>query len=112
MCSGRDQRQARQRRGQGAGYAGFHSGDSFAERSVSYSENGICGPIAQTARACIEDARFNEPASARFVGLDDLTLKNAEARCIHWLLRQCPIPYESALFEMELEPPNVLWQPS
>jgi CRP-like cAMP-binding protein len=62
--------------------------------------------IAQTARACIENARFNEPASARVVGLlDDLTLKNAEARCIHWLLRQCPILYESAPFEIELDLP-------
>jgi hypothetical protein len=40
-----------------------------AERSVSYSENGICGAIAKTARACIADARFNEPASARVVRL-------------------------------------------
>jgi CRP/FNR family transcriptional regulator, dissimilatory nitrate respiration regulator len=43
----------------------------------------------------------------RVVGLlDDLTLKNAEARCIHWLLRQCPVPYESAPFEIELEHPK------
>ena len=33
-------------------------------------------------------------------------LKNGEARCIHWLLRQWPIPYESAPFEIELEHPK------
>jgi len=38
--------------------------------------------------------------------LDDLTLKNAEARCIHWLLRHCPTPYERASFEIELEHPK------
>lgn len=38
--------------------------------------------------------------------LDDLTLKNAEARCIHWLLRHCPIPYEEESCEIELEHPK------
>ena len=38
--------------------------------------------------------------------LDFSVLKNGETRCIHRLLRQCPIPYESAPFEIELEHPK------
>ena len=38
--------------------------------------------------------------------LDDLTLKNAEARCLNWLLRHCPIPRSSHPFEIELESPK------
>jgi hypothetical protein len=38
--------------------------------------------------------------------LDFLRSQNGEARCIHRLLRQCPIPYESAPFEIELEHPE------
>ena len=44
--------------------------------------------------------------------LDFSVLKNGEARCIHRLLRQCPIPYESAPFEIDLNILNVLWRPS
>ena len=38
--------------------------------------------------------------------LDDLTLKNAEARCLNWLLRHCPIPVRKAPCEIELENPK------
>jgi CRP/FNR family transcriptional regulator, dissimilatory nitrate respiration regulator len=38
--------------------------------------------------------------------LDDLTLKDAEARCIHWILRQCPNSDESTPLEIQLEHPK------
>ena len=47
----------------GEGYPGQRAG-ADAERGDCHSENGICGAIAQTARACIENARIDEPASA------------------------------------------------
>ena len=38
--------------------------------------------------------------------LDDLTLKDAEARCIHWLLRYFPDPEGDAPAEIRLEHPK------
>ena len=38
--------------------------------------------------------------------LDDLTLKNAETRCLNWLLRHCPTPRSSHPCEIELESPK------
>ena len=38
--------------------------------------------------------------------LDDLTLKDAEARCIHWLLRHCSYPEGDAPAEIRLEHPK------
>jgi CRP/FNR family transcriptional regulator, dissimilatory nitrate respiration regulator len=45
--------------------------------------------------------------SRNVVGLpDDLTLKNAEARCLNWLLRHCPTPRSRHPCEIELESPK------
>jgi CRP-like cAMP-binding protein len=104
----------------------FHPGDSFAEASLVSEEGYPASGRALTPSAVIliPKAEFvtllrKRPELAlrmlasmsqhlrRVVGLlDDLTLKNAEARCIHWLLRQCPVPYESAPFEIALEHPK------
>ena len=104
----------------------FHPGDSFAEASLVTGEGYPASARALTLSAVIvvPKAEFvqllhKRPELAlRMVAsmgahlrkvvdlLDDLTLKDAEARCIHWLLRHCPIPYESAPFEIRLEHPK------
>ena len=73
----------------------FHPGDSFAEPALTSKELALrmLASMSQHLRTVV-------------ALLDDLTLKNSEARCIHWLLRHCPIPYESASFEIRLEHPK------
>jgi CRP/FNR family transcriptional regulator, dissimilatory nitrate respiration regulator len=103
----------------------FHSGDSFAEAALISREGYPASARALTPSAVIliPKAEFvallrKRPELAlrmlasmsqhlrRIVALlDDLTLKNAEARCIHWLLRHCPVPYEESC-EIELEHPK------
>ena len=104
----------------------FHSGDSFAEPALVSSEGYPAEACALASSAVIFVPRTEFVAILRkrpelglrmlasmsqhlrrvVALLDDLTLKNAEARCIHWLLRQCPVPYESAPFEIKLEHPK------
>ncbi|HEY5706919.1 MAG TPA: Crp/Fnr family transcriptional regulator [Terrimicrobiaceae bacterium] len=104
----------------------FHSGDSFAEPALISNEGYPADARALASSAVIlvprtefvvllrkrpEFAlRMLASMSQHLLGivalLDDLTLKNAEARCIHWLLRQCPFPYENVPFEIELEHPK------
>jgi CRP/FNR family transcriptional regulator, dissimilatory nitrate respiration regulator len=104
----------------------FHSGDSFAEAALISREGYPASARALTPSAVIliPKAEFiallrKRPELAlrmlasmsqhlrRIVALlDDITLKNAEARCIHWLLRHCPVPYEEESCEIELEHPK------
>ncbi len=104
----------------------FHSGDSFAEAALLSREGYPASARALTPGAVIVLPRVEFMALLRrrpelalrmlasmsqhlrtvIALLDDLTLKNSEARCIHWLLRQCPLPYESAPFEIRLEHPK------
>lgn len=104
----------------------FHAGDSFAEAALISAEG-----YPASARALVPSAvilvpktefvallRKRPELALRMIGsmsrhlrsvvalLDDLTLKNAEARCMNWLLRHCPTPYSSAPFEIELEHPK------
>ena len=101
----------------------FHSGDSFAEAAFISGEGYPANARALTSSAVIllpktqflALLRKRPELALRMLAsmgahlrkvvalLDDLTLKDAEARCIHWLLRHCPIPYESAPFEIRLE---------
>jgi CRP/FNR family transcriptional regulator, dissimilatory nitrate respiration regulator len=104
----------------------FHSGDSFAEPALVSGEGypADARALASSAVILVPRAEFvallrKRPELAlRMLAsmsqhlrgvvalLDDLTLKNAEARCIHWLLRQCPVPHENIPFEIELEHPK------
>lgn len=104
----------------------FHSGDSFAEAALM-SEDGYpatARALAPSAVILVPKAEFvpllrrRPELGLRMLGsmsrhlrrvvalLDDLTLKNAEARCLNWLLRHCPNPYSSEPFEIELEHPK------
>jgi CRP-like cAMP-binding protein len=104
----------------------FHSGDSFAEAALT-SEQGYpasARALAPSAVILIPKAEFialvrKRPELAlRMLAsmsrhlrevvalLDDLTLKNAEARCINWLLRHRPAPHSNKPFEIELEHPK------
>jgi CRP/FNR family transcriptional regulator, dissimilatory nitrate respiration regulator len=104
----------------------FHSGDSFAEAAL-ISDDGYpasARALAPSAVILIPKTEFmallrKRPELAlRMLAsmsrhlrkvvalLDDLTLKNAEARCIAWLLRQCPTPYSNEPFEIELDHPK------
>ena len=104
----------------------FHPGDSFAEPALISREGYPASARALTPGAVIlvpktefvTLLRKRPELALRMLAsmsqhlrtvvalLDDLTLKNSEARCIHWLLRHCPIPYESASFEIRLEHPK------
>jgi CRP/FNR family transcriptional regulator len=104
----------------------FHSGDSFAEPALVSSQGYPADARALASSAVILVPRTEFVALLRkrpelalrmlasmskhlrevVALLDDLTLKNAEARCIHWLLRQCPVPHDSAPFKIELEHPK------
>jgi len=104
----------------------FHSGDSFAEAALISSEGYPASARALTSSAVIvlpkiefmTLLRKRPELALRMLAsmsqhlrtvvalLDDLTLKSSEARCIHWLLRHCPIPYESAPFEIRLDHPK------
>jgi CRP-like cAMP-binding protein len=104
----------------------FHPGDSFAEAALA-SDNGYpasARALAPSAVILIPRTEFvallrKRPELAlRMIGsmsrhlrnivglLDDLTLKNAEARCLNWLLRHCPTPRSSDPCEIELESPK------
>jgi CRP-like cAMP-binding protein len=104
----------------------FHPGDSFAEPALISREGYPASARALTPCAVIvlpkvefmTLLRKRPELALRMLAsmsrhlrtvvalLDDLTLKNAEARCINWLLRHCPIPYENAPFEIRLEHPK------
>lgn len=104
----------------------FHPGDSFAEPALTSKEGYPASARALTPGAVILVSktefltllRKRPELALRMIAsmsqhlrtvvalLDDLTLKNSEARCIHWLLRHCPIPYESAPFEIRLDHPK------
>ena len=104
----------------------FNSGDSFAEAALISREGYPASARALTPSAVIliPTTEFvallhkRPELSLRMLAsmsqhlrlvvalLDDLTLKNAEARCIHWLLRHCPEPYENAPIEIRLEHPK------
>jgi CRP-like cAMP-binding protein len=101
----------------------FQSGDSFAEAALISREAYPASARALTPSAVIlipttefvTLLRKRPELSLRMLAsmsqhlrhvvalLDDLTLKNAEARCIHWLLRHCPDPYEREPVEIQLE---------
>ena len=104
----------------------FHAGDSFAEAALT-SEDGYpasARALAPSAVILIPKTEFMALLRRRpelglrmvasmsrhlreVVGLlDDLTLKNAEARCINWLLRHRPSPYSREPFKIELEHPK------
>ncbi len=104
----------------------FNSGDAFAEAALISGEGYPASARALTPSAVIlipttefvTLLRKRPELSLRMLAsmsqhlrlvvalLDDLTLKNAEARCIHWLLKHCPNPYESAPVEIRLEHPK------
>jgi len=101
----------------------FHSGDSFAEAALISAEGYPANARALTSSSVIlvPKAQFvtllrKRPELAlRMLAamgghlrtmvalLDDLTLKDAEARCIHWLLRHCPDSEGGAPAEVRLE---------
>jgi hypothetical protein len=61
-------------------------------------------PAASAAETC----SFHDDPIAKtgdYVACGHTRGSNASC-CIHWLLRQCPVPYESAPFEIELEHPK------
>jgi CRP-like cAMP-binding protein len=104
----------------------FKPGDAFAEAALIFREGYPASARALTPSAVIlvpktefvALLRKRPELSLRMLAsmsqhlqrvvalLDDLTLKNAEARCIHWLLRYCPSPYKSAPVEIQLEHPK------
>jgi CRP/FNR family transcriptional regulator len=106
----------------------FHSGDSFAEAALASGEGypASARALAPSAVILIPKTEFvallrKRPELAlRMIGsmsrhlrnivglLDDLTLKNAEARCLSWLLKHCPRPHSSHPFVVELESPKRL----
>jgi CRP-like cAMP-binding protein len=106
----------------------FQPGDSFAEAALVTSQGYPASARALTLSAVIvvPKAEFVELLHRRpelalrmlasmgahlreVVALrDDLTLKDAEARCIHWLLRHCPDPEGDTPAEIRLEHPNAL----
>ena len=103
----------------------FHLGDSFAEAALASGES-----YPASGRALVPSAvilvpktefvallRKRPELALRMIGsmsrhlrnvglLDDLTLKNAEARCLNWLLRHCPTPRSRHPCEIELESPK------
>ena len=104
----------------------FHSGDSFAEAALLSGERYPATARALTSSRVImvpKDPfvallRKRPELALRMLAslgahlrkvvalLDDLTLKDAEARCIHWLLRHCPDPEGSTPAEIRLEHPK------
>ena len=104
----------------------FHPGDSFAEAALTTNEGYPATARALTLSAVIvipktefvELLRKRPELALRMLAsmgrhlrtvvalLDDLTLKDAEARCIHWLLRHCPESDESTAVEILLEHPK------
>ena len=122
----RDQHPPRQRRGEVAGHPRLSFRSLFAEAALISGEGYPANARALTSSAVIllpktqfvALLRKRPELALRMLAsmgahlrnvvalLDDLTLKDAEARCIHWLLRHCSIPYESAPFEIRLEHPK------
>jgi CRP/FNR family transcriptional regulator, dissimilatory nitrate respiration regulator len=106
----------------------FRLGDSFAEAALASGEGypASARALAPSAVILVPKTEFvallrKRPELAlRMIGsmsrhlrnvvglLDDLTLKNAEARCLNWLLRHCPTPRSSHPCEIELESPKRL----
>ena len=104
----------------------FHSGDSFAEAALISGEGYPANARALTSSAVIllpktqfmALLRKRPELALRMLAsmgahlrnvvelLDDLTLKDAEARCIHWLLRHCPDPARDTPAEIRLEHPK------
>lgn len=104
----------------------FHCGDSFAEAALISSEGYPASARALTSSAVIlipktqfvAQLRKRPELALRMLAsmgahlrkvvalLDDLTLKDAEARCIHWILRHCPNSEESTPIEIQLEHPK------
>jgi CRP/FNR family transcriptional regulator, dissimilatory nitrate respiration regulator len=104
----------------------FHLGDSFAEAALASDEGYPATARALTPSAVIVVPKTEFMAllrkrpelALRMIGsmsrhlrnvvglLDDLTLKNAETRCLSWLLRHCPTPRSSHPCEIELESPK------
>lgn len=106
----------------------FHPGESFAEAALATGEGypGNARALSSSAVVVVPKSEFvgllrRRPELAlrvlasmgqhlrRVVSLlDDLTLKDAEARCIHWLLRHCLHSDESTPVEILLEHPKRL----
>ena len=104
----------------------FYCGDSLAEAALTSKEGYPATARALTSSAVIfipktqflALLRKRPELALRMIAsmgahlrqmvalLDDLTLKDAQARCIHWILRHCPDSTERTPIEIRLEHPK------